>query len=150
MEEVFDATDIIEKSLKAVQRVPVYKIANYGEPFAYVDPGNVVGVVRSYIAADPAQGRANLWWWFYPASNYSQGYWAEHKIGYYSLSNLRAQGVLSLEQKQEEEDLANLPWYERLIKQYGIYVVVALLGAAAIRGYLSRPRSSNSLPPSTS
>lgn len=141
---VYSADDIIEKTLYAKQRVPVYDSAppyyvGAHTPIAYVEPGQPVGVVWSYLAADPTRGRNNLWWAFYPASNYSGYYYTEQVGGYYDVSTLQAQGVLTIEQKQQAEDDKNKPWYQLLIEKYGPYVLVTALAAAALKGFLSRP-----------
>lgn len=139
--DVYNAGDLINKTLIAHRDVPVYIFPGESEvPIGIVKAGNPVGIVYSYLSPSPTQDRTRLWWQFSPASNYDRYYYAPHEQGYYDVSAIRQQGVLTLEEKQEEEELANLPWYERLIRKYGGWVVLAVLGSAAIRGYFSRPR----------
>lgn len=145
--ELYNVDDVVDKTLYAKSRVPVYDNVppQQRNLVGYVEPGNPVGVVYSYLAADPTRQRQNLWWMFYPASNYSNYYYAEQVGGYYDVEALRQQGVISIEEKQQKEDLENLPWYEQLLVKYGkpilIGGVVALLAGSAIKGYFSRPKS---------
>lgn len=148
-ETIYNSDDIIEKTLFAAQRVPVYDNAppyRSANPIGYVEPGNPVGIVYSYLQADPTRQRANLWWMFYPSSQtFGKNYYAEQVPGYYDVSKLREQGVISLEEQKEQEETANLPWYEQLIVKYGkpilIGGVATMLAVAAIKGYFSRPKS---------
>lgn len=141
----YSADDVLDKTLYASKRIPVYRAAPpvpagmSTAPVAYVEPGQPVGIVYSYLDPDPLNGRPNLWWMFYPASNYSDYYFTEQVGGYYDVSSLRAQGVLSLVEKQQAADDANKPWYQLLIEKYGPYVLVTAIAAAALKGYLSRP-----------
>jgi hypothetical protein len=139
----YSADDVVDKTLYASQKVPVFAAPPPYDgstvPIAYVDPGQPVGIVYSYDNPDPTRGRNNLWWMFYPASNYSDYYYAEQVGGYYDVSTLRAQGVLSLTEKQQAADDANKPWYERLLTKYGPWVLGTVVVAAAVKGVLSRP-----------
>jgi hypothetical protein len=147
--QVYNSEQILEKTLFAQQKVPVYDDPpDYGgKIIGYVLPGNPVGIVYSYLAADPTKGRQNLWWMFYPASNYGNYYYAEQVGGYYDVEALRAQGVISTEEQAAKEEEANLPWYEQLLTKYGKPLVVAALTAgvvmAAVKGYFSRPSKTN-------
>jgi hypothetical protein len=141
----YSADDILDKTLYASQRIPVYTAAppytGSETPIGYVEAGQPVGIVYSYLNADPTRGRGNLWWMFYPASNYSDYYYTEQVGGYYDVSSLRAQGVLSLTEKQAAADNANKPWYEQLISKYGPWILGTIVIAAAVKGFLSRPRA---------
>lgn len=139
--EIFNAGDILNKTLIAKVGVPVYRQPVDGsKPFGTVKAGQPVGVVYAWLDPKPPE-RAGLWWSFYDGFN--QTYFTPHKENIFDVNALRQQGVISTEEKvqeeQEKEDLENLPWYERLIKKYGTTVVLALLGAAVIKGYFSRP-----------
>jgi hypothetical protein len=137
MGEIYDAGAIIDKTLIAKQRVPVYREPkDHFKPFGAVEPGNSVGVVYSYLEPNPSQDRSRLWWMFWDG-RYNQ-YYAPHDPNYYSVSALKQQGVLS---EQDKLDAA-LPWYEQLIKKYGPWVLGAGLLYAGVRGYLSRPSNS--------
>lgn len=136
----YNAGDVINKTLIALKPVPVYSFPGDHElPMGYIEPGTPVGVVYSYLDASPGQDRTTLWWQFGPATNYSKYFYAPHREGLYDVSALREQGVITTKEKAEAAAEANLPWYERLIKRYGIWVVVSVLGAAALKGYFSRP-----------
>lgn len=142
MSDTFNAGDIIRKTLVAKRDIPVYAYPGENrEPIGKVKAGSPVGVVFSYFAADPFDNRSTLWWGFEPASNYGKYFYAPHKEGFYDIKVLQEQGVLSLEEKQQAEEEANMSWYEKLIKNYGPAVVLTILGAAAIKGYFSRKTS---------
>lgn len=144
MPDLYSAAQVIDKTLIARTRVPVYNRvpdntrAQTAQEIGHAVTGSPVGRVFSYIEADPTRGRLNLWWIFWPVSNYDSYYYAEHKAGYYDVSALRQQGAISVKEEFEKQQNQNLPWYEKMIKEYGIWVVGAILGAAAIRGILSR------------
>lgn len=140
---VYNVEDIMDKTLFAKAKVPIYDNVPPAQKklVGYALPGNPVGVVYSYLAADPTRGRNNLWWMFYPASNYSHNYYAEQIGGYYDVSQLKAQGVLSIEEQIQKEEEENLPWYEKLITKYGPWILGAGIAAAAVKGILSRPKT---------
>lgn len=139
MGEIYNAGDVVDKTLMAATRVPVYKFPGDSQkPYGYVSAGQPVGIVYSYLEPNPAQDRTTLWWVF--SGMYDQRYYAPHKGGLYDVSALRQQGVVSVEEKIEDKELANLPWYEQLVRKYGPWIIGAALAGTALRGYLSRPR----------
>lgn len=144
MPDIYSAGDVIDKSLFSLVPITVYSnVPKYLPPGKKMDDyklGTVpakswVGVVDSYVNADPTKGQSNLWWVFYPASNFSRAYYAEHKPGIYDVKALNQQGVLSLEDKQKAADEANKSWLEKLggklastaaIVGFGILAVYAI------------------------
>lgn len=120
--------------------VPVYRTPNDSAPsVAVVKKGQPVGVVYSYLGISPSYNRSVLYWAFIDGAGL--WYYSKQLGGYYDVSALKQQGVLTVEQQLEEEKDKDLPWYESLIKKYGGYVLVTVLGAAVIKGVLSRPKS---------
>jgi len=139
MPESYSVADVMEKTLIAKKDVPVYKWPYDDEkPIGMVKAGQPVGIVKSYQGPDPANKQSVLYWAFYPASFNGSTYYARHYSDAFSLSSLRQQGVISVEEKKEQEDLANLPWYEKLNKKYGTTVVLVVLRAAAVKGLFTR------------
>ena len=141
MDEQYNVADILDKTLIAAKDIPVYAYSSTAQgAIAYVKRGDPVGIVRAWIQPSGTDTDRRLWWQFWPATNYSSVYYAPHEEGMYDISALREQGVLSQKEKLEEEEEKDLPWYERLIKRYGIWVVIAILGSAAISGYLGKKK----------
>ncbi len=140
--DLYGADQIVNKTLVAKRQVPVYRFpADNQKSFGSVATGQPVGVVYAWIAPNPAENRSGLWWQFYDATN--KTYYAPHNENWYSIDALKQQGVLSTQEiidaEKEKEDLENLPWYERLLKKYGVWVLGAVVVSAAVKGYLSRP-----------
>lgn len=139
MPDVFNVADIIGKTLIARTQVSVYKRPDSAtKPIGYVVAGNPVGVVYSWVGPDRAADGIKIWW-IYTDSPHGT-YYSPHEPGIYDVNALRQQGVLSTKEKIDQEADKNLPWYERLIKQYGIWVVGGVVAAAAVKGYLSRSK----------
>lgn len=135
----YSAADIVDKTLIAKKQLAVYDYpdATY-PPIGYVAAGQPVGIVYSWVGGGDSTGARDLWWVFYPDGS-GRYYYAPHKEGDFDLSALAAQGVVSLEQKQADAEFQNLPVVERYVRKYGPWLLFAVLGAAAIKGYLSRP-----------
>jgi hypothetical protein len=139
MADIYDVSQLVGKTLFARSDVPVYD----GVPDAYGWPvqtgtiraGAPVGVVYSWVDADPTENRPTLWWMFQNAGGY---YYAPHARGYYDLEKLRDQGVLTDEEIAALEESKNKEWWEKALGMVIPAAVIAVLGASAIRGYLSR------------
>jgi len=138
MPELFNADDIINKSLVARSKVPVYRYPFDGaEQLGWVNPGQSVGVVYAWLGADPSNNRAGLWWMFAPVSGGGAYYYAPHKEGLYDVSALRQQGIISTQEKtdmeREKERLANQPWYTSMLRTALPWIAVIGLGIAVIK-----------------
>lgn len=135
---LYDAGDIIDKTLRAKVSIPVYDgvptAGYFPNKIATIAAGQTAGTVYSYIDADPTNNRYGLWWVFYPGSVASSYYYMPHGEGYYDIDTLTEQGVLTVQQKNTEPDT----WYMKLLKTALPVIALTWLGAAAIRGYLSR------------
>lgn len=147
---LYKADDVIDKTLFAQEKIPVYDNVppQPQKLLGYVEPGNPVGIVYSYLEADPSRGRANLWWMFYPTDGSEfNNYYAEQVGGYYDVEALRQQGVISEEEARQKEEEANKPWYEQLLDNYGKPLVIGILitavAAAAVKGFFSRPKQTS-------
>jgi hypothetical protein len=100
-----NAGDIIGHTLVAAKQVPLYDEARDGaQPSGYVNAGNPIGIVSSYLSPDTSKGRAELWWMFEPLSGnsdigYSQGfYYVPHNPDYFDTKALTDSGVLTVAQ----------------------------------------------------
>lgn len=134
---IYSAADVVDKTLVSAKVLPYYD----GVPRGTYQPkqigtfpaGVVVGTVYSWVDADPAQNRPQLWWMFYPGSSGSY-YYMPHSSGSFDLNALAQQGVLSEEQKNAQDET----WYEKVLNKVLPIVALSVIGAAVIRGYLSR------------
>src|SRR4030095_16630239 len=61
----FSAGDVIGHTLIADTSVPVYNIPrDDAQPVGHIATGNPVGVVDTWLDANPGEGRNELWWSF--------------------------------------------------------------------------------------
>ena len=141
MSDIYDVSQVVDKTLVAAKDLAVYD----GYPTKTYTPKQVgtvragypAGIVYSWINADPGSNRGTLWWMFYPATSSGSYYFIPHNKGDFDISNLREQGVITVEEQQTAEDEQNKEWYEKVLDRIVPIALVAVLGAAAIRGYFS-------------
>ena len=137
MPELYSAADIVNKTLIAKSKVPIYRLPyDSAEMLGYVNPGESVGLVYAWIDANPAAGRNNLWWQFAPAYGGGSYYYAPHKEGLYNVNSLREQGVITtlekIEAEKKKQEAANQPWYMAMLKTALPWVAAIALGAAIV------------------
>lgn len=142
-DSVYSADAIIGYTLVGLKDVPVYKSASdYAVPFGFVKKGQPVGVVYSYLAPNPTWNRSVLWWVYKDGTG--NFYYSKMEPGLYDISQLQEQGVISVAEQVRQQQLEALPWYERLIKEYGPTLLWGtagvLVATAVIKGFFSRPR----------
>ena len=143
MSDLYNANDIVDKTLIALKRLPVYtdvpRSGSIPKAAGYTTPNQPIGVVYSYINADPIQNRGTLWWMFWPGQNYGGNYfYIPHNVGDFDVSSLKQQGVLTLEEQRELEEQKNKEWYEKIVDRIIPVGVAVILGGAVIKGLLSR------------
>jgi hypothetical protein len=142
MGDLYDVSQVLEKTLTAKQDVNIFDglptAGHMPTQIGKVKAGNPVGIVFSWADQDPSQNRDNIWWIFYPVNSWGKYYYAPHAAGLYDLSGLRQQGVLSLTEQAAKEAEANKPWYEKIAGQAIAIIGIAIIGAAFVRGYVSR------------
>lgn len=140
--DLYDVGQVLEKTLYANRDLPVfdgYPTATYTpKQVGVVKAGNPAGIVYSWVDADPSNRRDNIWWVFYPATANGSYYMMPHGVGFYDVSTLREQGVITVDEQKEQEEEANKEWYEKIVDKALPWVVGAVLGAALIRGAISR------------
>lgn len=135
--DTFSVSEIIGKTLIANVSIPVYEDASdSAQPVGYVNAGQPVGVVSSWLDPSPTEDRSELWWVFNRPNDFP--YYVKHGIGLFNISSLQQQGVLT--DVQQAQAAAGSPWYETLIKKYGPWVlggvVVLGLGKEVIKKHL--------------
>jgi len=147
--DLYSAGDVLDKTLYALTVVPIYDGVPDGTykptQIAHVNSGQPVGVVYSWIDADPSKNRNNIWWMFYGSAD-GKYYYAENVKGYYDASALQAQGVLTVEQQIQAKQEADKPWYtqlsDKLIPTIAGVVIGSVLITAVVHGVFSK-RSNN-------
>lgn len=138
--EIFDVRDVVNKTLMAKIKVPVYaQPRNDAAAFGYVAPGQPVGVVYSWLDPAPAKNRTTIWFMYESPEGF---YYTPLIGGYYDVSALREQGVISIEEKVELEKEAaadaQLSLVERLVKQYAPWVLGTVVAVAAVKGIIQK------------
>lgn len=119
---LYNANDIVDKTLYAKKLVNVYSAPNnLLTPLYVVSPGNIVGVVYSWVKKNDI-----VYWHLYDNT------FVTHDSDKFSLEKLQEQGAQSTEEKLEAEAEANMPWYEKLAKTATkTLITLAIIGAAA-------------------
>ena len=129
---VYSADDIIGKSLYAKTQVGLkWLAADVARPFVWIDPGEMVGIVSSYVL--PNAARANLYWQFYNQDGIP--FYAEHVEGRFDLDALQEQGVKSTEQKLTEAAAATMSLSDKIlaaVSDLGKYGITALAVVAIL------------------
>jgi hypothetical protein len=118
---LYNANDILDKTLYAKKPVNVYSAPNnLLTPLYVVSPGNIVGVVYSWVKKNDI-----VYWHLYDNT------FVTHDSDKFSLEKLQEQGAQSTEEKLEAEAEANMPWYEKLTKTATkTLITIAIIGAA--------------------
>ena len=102
-QDIISADQVIGKTLIAKTSVPLKRYAQASAPVIYtVGLGKVVGIVYSWV-----QDGGTLYWAFYDQNNVP--YYAEHKVGRFSVQALQQQGAQTLEDIKEAQDAAENP-----------------------------------------
>lgn len=123
----YSADEIIGKTLVAKVRVGYYTDpTDSAKPIGYVAAGQPIGVVYSYLMPNPTYGRSGLWWAFKGSSG--NFYYVKHQLDTFDVDSLKQQGALTEMEKIEAAQSENLPWYEKLIKNYGIPLAIGAGG----------------------
>ena len=137
MNEIYDAGEVVDRTLITKKALPYYSSppqAGYiPKPAGTFPAGTAAGMVYSYLPVDPAKNRTTLWWMFYPGGLGGSYYYMPHHEGDFDIQSLRDQGAESEDEKNNPKE-----WYEKVLGQVLPVVVIAVLGAAAIKGYFAR------------
>lgn len=123
----YNLSELINKTIRAKSNVQLYRSANdNANPYATIKSGQPVGVLYSYI--NPSGNTKSLWFMFYDGNN--KPYYAKYLQGSVDESNLKAQGVVSTEQKTKEaSDMAKKEsdgLFQFYIEKYVPYIIAGL------------------------
>lgn len=137
MSEIYNAGDIVGKTLIATKTVYIYRNPSEGsEIIGTVKAGQPVGVVYAWLAPSAALGRSVLWWSFFPQSG--QYFYTPHIEGAFDVVALNQQGVISTTEKTEKEkqeaEKANRTWYENVLRTALPWLAGIVIISAAVPG----------------
>lgn len=125
-----NAGDIIGHSLVAAMNVPLFDVPrDSATPSGYVNKGNPIGIVYSYLSPDPSQDRKELWWMFEPLADGSeigndQGYYfTPHNPDYFDTTALTDSGVLTVAQATALKNGTAPSTLETIVKKYLPWVI---------------------------
>lgn len=139
MANTYSAADLIDKTFIATGQVKAYDYPDDSyAPNKIFSAGDTVGVLYSWVGGKNTKD-PGLWWMFWPETPGGIYLYVKHNDNLFDLSAFSAQGVKSEEQKIADLEYDNLPWYQKLIKDYGLLVIGGLIIASSARGYFSRP-----------
>ena len=125
----FNAADIIGKTLVARKTTDILRAPNDNAEVVFeAAPGSSIGTVYSYLL--PGANRTNLYWQFLDENN--KPYYVKHSTGQFDISTIKGQGVLTLEEKQEQAAAAAETTSDKIFK----YIKNGFLVAAAV--YLAK------------
>lgn len=100
----FNAADIIGKTLIAKKQTNILRLPTSNAISVYqANAGETIGVVNSYLL--PNNQRNNIFWMFEDSNG--KPYYVQHQQNQFDVKTLQSQGVLTLEEKKEQEDAAN-------------------------------------------
>lgn len=101
--DIISADQVIGKTLFTRTSVPLKRYAQANAPVVFtVKPGQAVGKVYSWVNDGPV-----LYWAFYDEKGVP--YYAEHKVGRFSVDALQQQGTQTLEDIKEAQQQAENP-----------------------------------------
>lgn len=125
----YTADEILGKTLVAKKSTNIVRLPADDATTVYVaTPGTTIGTVYSYLL--PSDTRESLYWQFYDQNN--RAYYVKHKPGQFDISNLSAQGALTIEEKKEQAAAAAETTSDKIFK----YIKNGFLVAAAV--YLTK------------
>lgn len=136
MADTISASQIIGKQLLAKKKVAIYRLPDDSQkPVFYVEPGNPIGIVYSYLKLDPTKNRKFLYWQFMDSNG--KPYYTRHAENLIDLKSLKDQGVKSVKQETQENQQKDFGYY---FKEYGkpvlIGIAVTYIGSKLLTKYL--------------
>ena len=121
----FNAGNVIGKTLIAKKNIPlVRQPADDAQVIYTVSPGQCVGNVDTFLL--PNENRSSLYWSFKDANGKS--YFAKHAVGNFDVKELQQQGLLTLQEQQEQAIEASLSTGDKIFR---LIKNIALIGAGA-------------------
>lgn len=134
---IFNAKDIVGKTLIAKKKVYLYSSPSAKNPLASINPGQTIGVVYSYLS--PNKNRPQLFWMFKNGINYV---YVPHQEGSFDIKSLKDQGVISTEdktkteaEKLEKQQKGAVSFY---IEKYIPWIIVGIFAMPIIKDLIKK------------
>lgn len=136
MADTISATQIIGKQLLAKKKVAIYRLPDDNQkPVFYVEAGNPIGVVYSYLKLDATKNRKFLYWQFMDSNN--KPYYVRHEQNSFDLGALKEQGVKTVKQETAENQDKNFEYYfSEYAKPVLIGIAVTIIASKVLPKYL--------------
>ena len=136
------ADKVIGKTLIAKKRIPVYSgCSNTNKPYRYVEPGNIVGVVSSYIINSCG---GVLHWSFGkfdkndPYNKLKKIYYVKHEKGAFEITD-EIKTAAQLEKEEEEKKLiAEKGAFRYYLDKYGLVVLLVIAGTILAKAAIQK------------
>jgi hypothetical protein len=127
----YNAGSIIGKTLVAKRAVTAFNLpSDDASPVADYDPGDTIGVVTSYLEANPSAGRSDFYWQF---MDYNGNYrYVPHHAGDFDIGSLQDQGILTTQQQEQAAAEANKSTIEKIVDQYAPWLVGGIIAVPLI------------------
>jgi len=142
---IFNAGDIVDKTLIAATNVPLYKSpTDSAQPVGTISSGNPIGVVYAYLSPDPTADRAELWWMFVAGPDQQNMadaggfYFVPHKAGYFNIQALVDQGVLTAAQATAMKNDAGKSLLQTSIEKYAPLVIGGLITVGIVKAVINK------------
>lgn len=136
MADTISATQIIGKQLLAKKKVAIYRLPDDNQkPVFYVEAGNPIGVVYSYLKLDVTKNRKFLYWMFLDSNK--KAYYIRHNENLIDLKSLKEQGVKSVKEETAENQPKNFEYYfKEYAKPVLIGIAVTIIASKVLPKYL--------------
>jgi hypothetical protein len=134
---VFNAKDIVGKTLIAKKKVFLYSSPSAKNPLASINPGQTIGVVYSYLA--PGKNRPNFWWMF---QNGAKFVYVPHQEGSFDIKSLKDQGIISTEERTKAEaeklEKAQKGAFSFYIEKYVPWIIAGIFAVPLIKDLIKK------------
>ena len=134
---IFNAKNIVGKTLIAKKKVFLYSSPTAKNPLASINPGQTIGVVYSYLKPD--KNRPQLWWMF---QNGVKFVYVPHQEGSFDVKSLKDQGVISTEdttkletEKLEKAQKGAISFY---IEKYVPWIIAGIFAVPLIKELIKK------------
>lgn len=130
LQGIYDANQIIGKTLFAARPVPIKRYPAASYPVVYTAPvGASIGKVESWV-----MNGFDLWWMFYDQNN--KPYYAKHEPSYFSIKDLKEQGAQTVLEVKQAQEAKEKSWFDNLFSGVGSGAKTAIAVGAFIIGAL--------------
>lgn len=127
----FSADQIINHTLIAKAKVITYDLPyDVSNVVAIYQPGETVGIVSSYLQANPAIGRSQFWWQL--VDTWGNNTYVPHFAGEFDVQALLDSGAMTTGQATQAAADANKSDLQKFLDNIGSYVPWLIGGVLAV------------------